>query len=146
MAARQITPQMQVEAYLDDKLQRLEKKLLYNLNYLGERCLIAARDTNSYRDRTGNLRSSIGYIVAKDGLIIESSSFQTVKQGGQGAKDGKEYARRLVNRFPKGIVLILVAGKEYAAYVSARYDVLDSAELLAEKLLPGILKKLGFLN
>jgi hypothetical protein len=42
--------------------------------------------------------------------------------------------------------LILVAGKEYAAYVSARYDVLDSAELLAEKLLPGILKKLGFLN
>lgn len=73
------------------------------------------------------------------------SSFDVVKEGVEGAKGGKEYAMKLVRDFPKGIVLIVVAGMNYASHVSAKgYDVLDSSELLAEKLVPQMLRKLGF--
>jgi hypothetical protein len=51
---------------------------------------------------------------------------------------------QLVSKFPKGIVLIVDAGMHYASYVSAKgYDVIDSAELLAQQLVPEILKRLS---
>ena len=39
-------------------------------------------------------------------------------------------------KYPKGLVLIVVAGMNYAAYVEAKgYNVLSSAELMAENIL-----------
>ena len=73
------------------------------------------------------------------------SSFDTVKEGREGSRGGKEYAMQLVRDFPHGIVLIVVAGMNYASYVSAKgYDVLDGSELLADKLVPQMLQQLGF--
>jgi hypothetical protein len=71
------------------------------------------------------------------------SNFEQVKQGGKGSADGKAFAAELTGKFPEGICLIIVAGMNYAGYVSARYNVLDSAELQAEKLIPQLLEKLG---
>ena len=66
-------------------------------------------------------------------------------QGDSGAKSGIQYAKEVARQFPEGIVLIVVAGMNYASFVSATgRDVLDSAELLADKLVPQILKQLGF--
>lgn len=145
MGAKQITPMSEVEAYLDEQIERIEQRIIYNLSYVGEQCLTEARSTNSYKDQTGNLRSSIGYIIVKDGKVIRQSDFAVVRKGSEGKSEGEKFARSLASKFPDGIVLIVVAGMNYASYVSAKgYNVLDSAELLADRLVPSILKQLGF--
>lgn len=145
MGAKQITPMSEVEAYLDEQIEKIEQLIIYNLSYVGEQCLTEARNTNSYKDQTGNLRSSIGYTIVKDGRVIRQSDFAVVRKGSEGKSEGEQFARSLASKFPEGIVLIVVAGMNYASYVSAKgYNVLDSAELLADRLVPSILKQLGF--
>lgn len=144
MGIKRITPISEVDAYLEEQTQRIERRIIYNLSYVGEQCVNEARNSGSYTDRTGNLRSSTGYVIAKDGQIVRMSDFNAVKNGKEGAKDGSAFARRLVNDFPDGIVLIVVAGMNYASYVSAKgYNVLDSAELLAERIVPSLMKQLN---
>lgn len=143
MPIRQITPMSEIDRYTEQRLKGLEQAAIRTLAYCGEVCLNTARSTNSYKDRTGNLRSSIGYVVAVDGRIVNRSDFKTVKDGGQGSKQGAAFAKQLVRRFPKGICLIVVAGMEYAVHVQNKgYDVLDSAELTADRIVPSLLKQL----
>ncbi len=145
MAIKQITPMQEINGYIEAQVKRHTDALLRSLRYVGERCINAARESQGYKDRTGNLRSSVGYVLAVDGKIVEQSAFEIVKDGKQGAKDGSRYAKEVVRKFPEGVALVVVAGMDYAAYVSATgRDVLDSAELLADRLVPQMLKKLGF--
>ncbi len=145
MGIRQKTTEAEIGAYIRQQVERIESALVYNLQFIGEKCLNAARETNSYKDRTGNLRSSLGYVIVVDGKIKYQSGFEVVLQGGSGAMNGARFAKYVAQQFPEGIVLIVVAGMNYAAHVAARgLDVLDSAELLADKLVPQILKQLGF--
>lgn len=144
MPIRQVTPNSEVNSYIERKLEIWRQLLIRNFSYIGEQVLNAARSTDSYKDRTGNLRSSIGYVVAVDGRVADISSFAVVKNGQEGSKTGADYARKLARKYPKGIVLIVCAGMNYAAYVSAKgYDVVDSAELLADRLVPQMLRQLG---
>lgn len=146
MGIVQKTPMSEIDEYIAQQVERIINALIYNLQYVGERCLNAARETNSYKDQTGNLRSSLGYVITRDGKIVYQSNFEVVKQGGSGAKSGIQFAKEIVRQFPEGIVLVVVAGMHYAQYVSATgRDVIDSAELLADKLVPQILKQLGFI-
>jgi hypothetical protein len=143
MPIKRLTPQSEIDNHLAELIERKEQAIITHLRYVGERCINEARDAGSYRDQTGNLRSSIGYVVVKDGNIVQMSSFNKVKNGEQGASEGGEFAKQLIGQFPKGICLIVVAGMKYAKYVSARRNVLDSSELLAERLVPDILEQLG---
>ena len=137
------TDKAKLAAYVAEYVKRMEKALIRRICYVGEQVLNEARRNGSYEDQTGNLRSSTGYVVVANGKVVQTSSFEVVKKGSDGSKRGKAYALELASRYPTGIVLICVAGKEYAAYVSARgYNVLESAELLAKKLVPEMLKKL----
>ena len=145
MPIKNLTPEGAISEFIGQQVERVTSALIYNLCAIGEQVLNQARSTNSYKDQTGNLRSSIGYVVAVDGEVVQSSSFEVVKDGADGSRDGKSYALDLVKQFPEGIVLIVVAGMNYASYVSAKgYDVLDSSEVLADRLVPEILKQLGF--
>ncbi len=145
MPIKNLTPEGAISDFIGQQVERVTSALIYNLCAVGEQVLNQARSTNSYKDQTGNLRSSIGYVVAVDGEVVQSSSFEVVKDGADGSRDGKSYALELVKQFPEGIVLIVVAGMNYASYVSAKgYDVLDSSEVLADRLVPEILKQLGF--
>lgn len=145
MPIKNLTPEGAISEFIGQQVERVTSALIYNLCAVGEQVLNQARSTNSYKDQTGNLRSSIGYVVAVDGEVVQSSSFEVVKDGADGSRDGKSYAIDLVKQFPEGIVLIVVAGMNYASYVSAKgYDVLDSSEVLADRLVPEILKQLGF--
>lgn len=141
------TPRAEIERMLETHVERLTEALVYNLCAIGEQVLIAARSTNSYKDQTGNLRSSVGYVVAIDGEVVRMSDFDPSDRGTDkttGQNTGKAYAQKLIEQYPKGIVLLVVAGMNYASYVSAKgLDVLDSSELLAERLIPKMLKQLG---
>jgi hypothetical protein len=145
MPIKRLTPDSAIDGYLADLVDQRTQLVIHNLCRVGEKCVNEARKSGGYRDRTGNLRSSTGYVVVADGNVIQMSSFKKVKKGKQGSSDGEAFARQLISEFPKGICLIVVAGMNYASYVSARgYNVLDSSELLAERLVPEMLKKLGF--
>ena len=144
MPIKQITPMSEIDRYIEERIKRMQDVLLRNFQYVGEQVLNKARSTNSYKDQTGNLRSSTGYVITVDGRVVYQSDFQTVKDGKNGSEQGAAFARRIATKFPKGICLIVVAGMSYAIHVKNKgYDVIDSAELLADKLVPGMLKQLG---
>lgn len=147
---------------------RMEKALLMQLSYIGETAVKYARQKheNDWTDRTGNLRSSIGYAIYKDGDKISGSNFPVVKprrtkpkqskkkakknvktsvSGGQkGASEGWRLLNKLSAEHPKGYVLYVVAGMEYASLVENLNgkDVLTGARLKAEELAERLLKKL----
>lgn len=146
MPIRDVTPKGEVGRFMNGIPERARRVLVRRLAYAGERAVNAARESGSYKDRTGNLRSSTGYVIAEDGNIIAESGFGPVKRGEEGARKGRGLAERLARGHGKGLVLIVVAGESYAKYVAARgYDVLDSAVLLAERLVPQMLRQLGMI-
>lgn len=149
MSGRQLTPHEKVVEYLQEQIRRRETALLNAFAYVGEACIKEARENGSYIDRTGNLRSSIGYVILRDGAIYKNGGFDANSNSGtegqDGADKGEDFIIELIKEYRKGFVLIVVAGMEYAAYVEAmNYNVLTSAELLAQQLVPQILKQLGF--
>ena len=146
-----ITPQFNsndIERILREKIEKYHQKVIRILRIVGEKCINEAREHGSYQDQTGNLRSSIGYIVLKDGKPIEKGGFapteRGTKKGKDGQKEGEAFINKVISQYPSGFVLVVVAGMKYASYVEARnYNVLSSAELLAEKEVPKLLKALS---
>lgn len=133
-----------LHAVAREQIERIHKAVLYNLAYIGETAVKTARENGSYTDRTGNLRSSTGYVLIYNGQILQQGGFAAVKQGANGSNTGEQFAKSLVKQYPLGYALVVVAGMEYAGYVSAKgYDVLDSAELIAEQLANRLLAKLA---
>lgn len=143
MPIKQTTPKGQIDKQIDEYAERINVAAIRVLMYVGEVCLTKARKTKSYKDQTGNLRSSIGYIVIDNGRVVNMSAFEAVKQGHHGTKEGAKYALEVAKNYPTGVVLVLVAGMNYAEYVARRYDVIDGAELTASRVTPKLLKKLG---
>ena len=144
MPIRQITPKADVESYLQDQLAKREKSIIKTLNFVGITCINEARTNGDYIDQTGNLRSSIGYAIIQNGVVVNQSRFEQVKDGKEGKKEGAELLSDLIGRNTQGIVLVVVAGMNYAAYVETNRNVITSAELLAEDLVPKLLRQLGF--
>lgn len=144
-----ITPQFSyrdIEAEIEKQLEAKKKAILNTLVYVGKMCVNHARDSSRrrYKDQTGNLTSSIGYVVLNDGVVFSQSAFPTVKEGKKGKSIGRDYIKSLIAKNQNGMVLIVVAGMNYATYVEALgLDVLISAELVAEKKVPELLRKLG---
>lgn len=137
----QTTPQAEIDKYLEQEIARREKAIINAVNYVGVTCINEARRGGAYHDRTGNLRNSIGYVLVVNGKIQDESNFDAT----EGGLTGKAKIQELAARYPEGIVLIVVAGMNYATHVEAmNLNVLTSAELLAEQMVPQLLKQLGF--
>lgn len=135
-----------INRQLEIEVERLKRATLRCYLIAGEEVLNAARSTQSYKDQTGNLRSSIGYVVVCDGQIVQMSEFSLSDKGSDrvtGQQTGKSYIRQLAAKYPSGIALIVVAGMNYAVHVQKRFDVLDSAELKAEEIIPQLLATLN---
>lgn len=147
MAVKMVTPIVEIDKFLNSEAERVHRLVVRTLCNLGEQCIIEARgrtQEESWMDQTGNLRSSIGYVLVYDGDVINTSGFNQVKQGSAGAKEGRQLAEELARKHIKGYALIVVAGMNYAAYVEAISNkvVLTSAELFAQKELPEMMQKL----
>lgn len=142
---RVTTPSSEIASYFEKRIRMMKTAIARNMCYVGERCVNTARSSHTYRDQTGNLSSSIGYAVSIDGNLVQCSPFPQVLNGRQGTIDGQKYVLDIIAKYPQGIVLVVVAGMNYAVYVMDKgYDVLDSAESLAEALIPRFMKQLGF--
>lgn len=115
---------------LDEAKTKKENDIIRVLSFLGEKCVNDARQAGSYTDRTSNLRNSTGYVVLKDGQEV-FESFDGDTQDGR--KNAREVATKVSVDYPDGIVLIVVAGMNYAAYVESKgFNVLTSTERFAE--------------
>lgn len=129
----------QIDTYLRSKMEAIHQAIINRLIYLGEACVREARGNHSYIDRTGNLTSSMGYVVVSNGRIVTTAGFG----GRKGGTTGREFAKNLAAKTAKGYALYVVAGMNYAAYVEAKgYNVLTTAEIFAEKQLPIMLEQL----
>lgn len=142
--------------YMIDVNKRVSKAMLSRLQIIGEQFINDARSksaneayglalrslsqtrgtkkasleagTPSFNDRTGNLRSSIGYLISHNGEF-EISSFSGRDVG---ELVGLAFAKQFFEASP-GYVLILVAGMDYAAAVeSLGYDVITGSTQRAE--------------
>ena len=135
----------------EDMLKATEKMQIVRLQMLGEECIIRARGehANNWQDQTGNLRSSIGYMIFKDGEPILESTFEQVNAGHakegdvyDGAQRGMQFCKTIGEQ-THGIALVVVAGMSYASYVEKNgKDVLTSAEQYVERELPRMLEEL----
>lgn len=137
----------EINAAIQAEKMRVEKLVVRALVYLGEQCIKKVRDRNgedSWFDQSGNLRSSIGYVIAHNGNIIQYSDFSQVRHGSEGAIVGKKLAEELIETYSNDYVLIVVAGMNYAELVESldNKDVLASTELWATKELPNMMNKL----
>lgn len=127
----------------------MDEVIKQRLCWIGEQAVTIARETGSYNDITGNLRSSIGYILLKDGRRIEGGGFEHTAakkgDGSEGIEQGKALIDTLRAEYPYGYVLIVCAGMEYASYVENIHgkDVLTSAKMKAETLAQNFMKKLN---
>lgn len=139
----------QVHSTFAEYSLRIHRAMVTMLQYIGEECVAIAREQGTYNDRTGNLRNSIGYVLMRNGDIINQNFEERVASkvvdaaNGKGVLEGQALAQELAKRFSNGYALIVVAGMHYAYYVETRgYDVLDSAERNAMQRVPVLVKQL----
>ncbi len=150
-----------VAKIMKERVSKIENAILTTLQYVGESFVKNARENGTYTDRTGNLRSSIGYVILKDGHQLYDNFQKSLKgkrkkeKGAEAIIDGEtgkaraaEVAKEIAAQHPKGFVLIVVAGMDYAAAVESKnYDVLTASSITAandlKKSLEDISNKIG---
>lgn len=132
-----------VERWFDHLQDRAEEKIFKLLSAGGEEFVKIARTKGSYHDQTGNLRSSIGYIIAIDGEIV-SENFKESDKGSDkntGRVKGRQVAEDISLSYPNGYIIVGVAGMDYAAAVEARgCDVVTSGNIKCNEYLRNALK------
>ena len=121
-----------VKEVFDTFVEDVDVQLIQLFAYVGEEFVNQARNIRTYKDRTGNLRSSIGYVVALDGEV-KIGDFEGT---GEGKARAKELVKEVLSDSSTGIVLIGVAGMQYASYVESKgYDVISGSVPKASKIL-----------
>lgn len=123
---------------LDAILDVINKETVRVLTDVGERAVKYAREIpdpahggKGFKDRTANLRSSIGYAVYYDGKQI-AGAFGTKAEG---AGEGQKLADKAAEG-TRGYALVVTAGMYYAVYVESKgRDVLTTAEQKAAQWL-----------
>lgn len=148
---------------LDELKYQVEQEYLRRFVEAGEEACRVAVAEGRYQNITGNLRSSIGYVIGYDGKVIREGGFHKVAgrgenmqhvtfttragksvnfwargkfgDGSEGSKKGLELARSIVAK-TNGYSFVLVAGMDYASYVNSKgYNVMDSAKIKLGKII-----------
>ena len=142
-----------VEQAILQYVTSVENKVLNVLKYAGESAVAYARTLNTYKDRTGNLRSSIGYVIYKNGQLAAQSSFEqgyrNVEGNGKYSYNGGEVgfalAQKVAQQETAPFVLVVVAGMNYAAAVERRgYDVIEGASIEASEVAKRLVRGLKY--
>lgn len=133
-----------LDSYIAGRIRNLERAVVHQFMYAAEAAVTACRRRHTYKDRTGNLTSSIGAVVSVDGRIVGKTDFNQVLAGAEGPSKGLDLARSVAEGFPDKIALVLVAGMEYAVYVMNRgYAVIEPGILELGRILPILMNQLS---
>lgn len=126
---------------INDFAERRIKGIVTMLSYVGDEFVRIARTEGDYRDRTGNLRNSIGFSIVIEGDVVQR------QQGGRGispSAEAKQFMDEIVSRIkkehPHGAVLVCVAGMDYAYWVEKKdYEVISNSAGRADSILKAVL-------
>ena len=91
MKFTQLFSESDLDKWFDVLEEQAEAAIYEKLQEAGEYFVKLARESGSYQDQTGNLRSSIGYVIVKDGAVL-ISNFQQTANGTEGIATGKRIA------------------------------------------------------
>lgn len=136
-----MTPQ-EIDALLKEQYDEMDRQTLEAFKRVLERALAIQRakmrQDGGYNDDTGQLRSSTGGIIYRDGKVL-FEDFQLSPYGSDkapGLKEGRDLAFAQL-RVSKGWGITIVAGMEYASWVESRYSltVISEARKEVEKSL-----------
>lgn len=120
-----------IKKALNKDLQNIENGILRIMKRAGDKFVTDARlkvnisgafPKGKYRDRTANLRNSIGYFILIDNEVVLESG---------GGSIGHMAARATLKKLPpkSGYRLVGVAGMEYASYLESKgYNVITSQQ------------------
>ena len=137
-----ITPNYTVKQIKDMVLKNarnLDNAVFFALQRIGEQFVADARNNGNYTDQTGNLRSSIGYVILLNGNQL-SENFE-------GNSKGVQFAKRTVanikGKYSRGYVLIGVAGMDYAAAVESKgFHVITGSANVAQEALKRAMERI----
>ncbi|MBS9774583.1 MAG: hypothetical protein KGV59_05435 [Tenacibaculum sp.] len=113
----------QVENVLQHFQEEVDNKVIEIFQYMGEEFVNKARDLRTYVDDTGNLRSSIGYIILNNGKVVDANFKKIGDDGDTGVSIGYQVAEEVARDYPKGYALIGVAGMHYACALERRHHI-----------------------
>ena len=103
--------QKDINKWVDIFTERAEEKMYTLLQAAGEMFVRYARESGRYIDHTGNLRSSIGYVIVRNGSVayrdFQKQNIGT--EGNEGLQKAQKLARELATTHSKGLVLIGLA-------------------------------------
>lgn len=122
------------------KMESIVEATVQALVELGRECVDYARSIPpevGFNDVTGNLRSSIGFKVFRDGTPVAEDYVQ-VLNGAEGVEKGRALADQIGSKCGQNqTMLVITAGEEYAVYLESKgRDVLTSSELMARREWP----------
>ena len=106
--------------FLKDYSLRIEKALIYRLEFMVAELQNHAKESADYNDQTSNLKGSIGGVVLKDGRPVTYRGFEGTSTGKQ---QGKDFISELISGVGSGYIVIMVAGMEYATYVEDYHNL-----------------------
>lgn len=132
-----VTPMDEIDRMIEEEIRKSERNIIKKLSYIGESAISEARENGDYMDQTGNLRSSVGYVILNNGKTV-LENIQRSDRGtdrSTGVQVAKNFIQEISEKYKNDFVLIVVAGMNYAVYVEALgRNVLSSSKLLAESL------------
>lgn len=116
----------------------IDDKAIAVLIELADKSAIDLRQNADFMNHTFNLRSSLGAVVFRNGMIVHEN-FEAVRGGSDGLLKGKEVAQ--TNIPSSGLGMMLVAGEDYALYVEARDNkwVISGSSMRLAKLLQNLI-------
>ena len=131
-----------------EMMEAIEEAMLPKMIQIGQRAVDIARRKmggKPYNDDTGNLRSSTGFIVYRDGKEVHRD-FKPSPAGtdkATGLTIGQRQAEEEM-RGAEGWGIVLVAGMDYASYLERRdYDVITGGSKLVQNWLTQAMNELG---
>lgn len=132
-------------AFFSKAEQILFEKIAAALFELGQKYNTIIRERGedeSWRNHSGNLRSSIGAAVYSKGKQLFRTSFSTVGSGSRGSAKGRQMADELAAQYSDTFALAIIAAEDYAEKVEAieGKDVLASAQIGVERELKGVIE------
>lgn len=134
-----------------ETMQAIEEATLPLFIKVGTRAVDIARKKmggKPYQDDTGNLRSSTGFIVFRDGRSVHTD-FKPSPEGtdkATGLSVGQKMAADYM-RESKGWGIVLIAGMDYASYVENRgFDVISGGANDLQVWLTQAFNELGVLD
>lgn len=128
--------------YLEKAKDDAVINILEALDMACKQAMTHAKNVDTYKDQTGNLRSSIGYVLFQDGKEVKRNFYGTGQGSAEGGKVAESKAKSRTG--DKLIVGVLVAGMNYAVYVEAMgYDVITGASFT---LIPEFKKYVGLVG